>query len=243
MLFNHRHLFASLAPLPEPCCADFPLPNYTILGSAELVLPKTVARRGEETLNAVVSRGTSTNFAAFFGRAGREKRRATATLSSDSRREASGPFQSNTANLMSTEHPKLQVMLIDRPLRRSRALRGMSYSIKARLLAQLQRQNEITGPAAELVGSFASSFYPFTESSSSSSLCHHRGGHVLPAPLPYALTPEELQTSFQNLYGKVQYLLTAQKDPLTKSSEEVGELLCKRLESVEGLLLTELYDR
>ncbi|CAO1626290.1 unnamed protein product [Parajaminaea phylloscopi] len=244
---TRRRLFASLPALPQPCCSDYPLPNYSIQDAGEVELPPRLSPRnvGNASLSGLSSDSSrsramsASNFAALLVGSGREKRKNLLTVSDQGTDSSLGATQE--------EQTKIHFMIIDRPVRRPRALRGMTYSIKARLLAQLERQVGIAGPAAEMVGSFASSFFPPAESSSAAVLRRQRSEASLagsaPACMLYAASPDDLQALFQDLYANVQEALETTSSMGGMPADEADAAKWQQMEAVEALLLRELYDR
>lgn len=220
------------------------------MDSVQLDLPVMPSSATDMGGNA--SRPAPSTFATLFGGAGRDRRRDAPQGSADGDKEvlaaASVPNDADIQDFSTATHRTIHAMLIDRPLRRSRALRGMTYSIKARLSAELERRANIDAQIAELVGSFASTFYPQVESSSANSVRRQRSHGTLLAgavtqsqPAPHEAHPDEVQALFQQLYAKVAERL--EKADSSGGPSPAPEMVWQQLEVVEELLIKELYDR
>lgn len=129
----------------------------------------------------------------------------------------------------------------------------MTYSIQARVRTALEREANVPPEVGEEVGVFASAFYPAMESASSG----QGGGSIkgarkttggvrdlLPA-IPYTAQPDHLQMSFQSLYSQVHQQLQElhRKTSGWDDEQTVEATIRKQLESVEALLIEEVYDR
>ncbi|CAO1638725.1 unnamed protein product [Sympodiomycopsis kandeliae] len=276
---SRRALMSSHNVLPEPSCTDYPYPNYPILTQAEvsLLVPSSSPHRSRATSSSsltapnlnlgppIASPGhrstASTGFASLFG--GRDRARNTPAMeasvapgsSPSPATELASPSQQPTAATRS-----VTVWLIDRPLRRSRALRGMIHSVQSRLLKQLEREGGIPYEIGQVVSSFAGAFYPPVESNqqgrssphgrsrsstgvstgSSNSASHDSASNAsYPHPSPiYASPPEEVAVCFQELYASMQEQLEQSK---VTSNGPAGTT--EQIEVVERLLTQELYDR
>lgn len=279
-----RNLMATQSPLPQPSCSDYPYPNYPLLSQTHLVFPdlpplsanRTRTASGAANASSLSSPShrpsSSTSFVSLFGGGARDKRKAPPSTSSDLSSGASELLsvghtgtsasasavaqpQSGTSTLAPNDAaPKVPVWLIDRPMRRSRALRGMVHSVQARLIRQLEREAHIPQDIAEVVASFAGAFYPPVDSLSSStdsfrssrsqpSSASHPSSPNSPRPVPspiYAAPPEEVAASFQDVYTSVYEQLQQQA---ADDGQDHQPKLTQQMELVEKLLTQETYDR
>ncbi|PWN20387.1 hypothetical protein BCV69DRAFT_299519 [Microstroma glucosiphilum] len=274
---ERRHLFSSLAPLPTACCSDYPYPNYTILCESKLDFPPptqpSIHKRtssgaattsiiapnlGLESSSPNRSSSSSGAFAQLFGGGGRGYRKGLPPSTHD---QTSDATQSPAITGEGSSGAKVQIWVIDRPLRRSRAVRGMTYSVQARLRTQLEREAGIRSDIGEVIGSFAGAFYPPVESSSrSTELPSRRGVQIgsgrlqLPrtphSPITpkewqtmamFSASPEEVTASYQDVLASVHSQLRIDSDTAGEESQE--EKVLEQMEVVERLLVEEVYDR
>lgn len=250
-------LLSRMAPLPQACCIDYPYPNYSLLAEQTIEIPgpskRSRAVSGSSALTAPAlglgGSGPPASFASLFGGAGRDKRKSGVV---------SGSTSANSDEASDSTR-KINVWLIDRPLRRSRALRGMTHSIQARLTVELKRRAAIDPAIGDLVGAFAAEFYPVLESSSSkspplastsssrsSSLRLSRSSAAAAttsqsassSSLPlYTIHPDEITSRYQDLCSSVHGQLGG------TVSDEAASALLDKMEVVEELLMGEIYDR
>lgn len=256
---SRRTLLAAQSPLPQASCADYPYPNYPLLSQTQIVFPDSptsalsstprsgtpTAPSGSSTLMpALASSGhrssPSASFVSLFGGAGRDRRKAPPS-------EMLDVGQATPPSTAPSSPITIPVWLIDRPLRRSRALRGMIHSVQARLIKQLQREAAVPPEIGEVVASFASAFYPpvdtvqvtshdSSHSQRSRSSSAKSATSLASAPPIYTAQPEEVAVRFQDLYHSVEEQLLA-------SGSFDGSSLAEAMEVVEKFLTQELHDR
>lgn len=227
----------------------------TASGTAASIIAPNLGLEGSSPSRSASSSGA---FAQFFGGGARGNRKGLPTSTQDTIPDATHPTATAWEG---SSGAKVQVWVIDRPLRRSRAVRGMTYSVQARLRTQLEREADISPEIGEVIGSFAGAFYPPVESSGRSTDSPSRRGvqigsgrlqlprtpnsPITPkewqAMVMFAADPDEASCSYQDVLASVHSQLRASSEPSTESAQEAKAL--EQMEVVERLFVGEVYDR